>query len=84
MGVCLPSLEKESGVRFRMAMRWVLRVGRVDVRIWEGCEVEGSEVKRVKGVKGEIGTEDGGSDESWTEKSTRMLGWGRNDFGIKL
>lgn len=27
VGLCLPPSEKESGVRFRMAMMWVARVG---------------------------------------------------------
>lgn len=72
--MCLPSLEKESGVRFKMAMRWVLRLGRSAVRIWEDGDVEDVGTKRVRGVRGEMGRAEGGSCESWTEKSTRREG----------
>lgn len=33
VGVCWPPSEKESGVRFRMAMMWVGRLGSVE---WRG------------------------------------------------
>lgn len=62
MGWCRPSEEKESGVRFRMAMRWVLRVGRVEVitGLGGGSDVAVSEVVEgrsewVRGVCGERG-----------------------------
>lgn len=69
--LCRPSEEKESGVRFRMAMMWVLRLGAVeDMR----CTGEGSKGvvegdveggwKRVSGVSGESGVGVGVSWES--------------------
>lgn len=68
VGVWRPSEEKESGVRFRMAMRWVFRVGAVEVRRGAGEGSEGAveegveeERKRVRGVCGEGGLVVGGS-----------------------
>ena len=72
--MCLPSRENESGVRFRMAMSLVLRLGRSAVRTWEDSDVEDVGAKRVRGVRGEMGRAEGGTSESWTEKSTRIDG----------
>lgn len=69
-----------------MAMRWVLRVGRVEVsrggeevsEAERSGEVDGV-VKRVRGVCGQSGVLAGGSLSSWDEKSRRLLGWGSKE-----
>lgn len=91
VGVWTPSWEKESGVRFRMAMRWVLRVGREVVIRGLGVSSEGEEsgevgrgVKRVRGVCGDRGVGFGGRFASWDEKSSKVFGWGSKESGMML
>ena len=55
-------------------MSLVLRLGRSAVRTWEDGDVEDVGAKRVRGVRGEMGRAEGGTSESWTEKSTRIEG----------
>lgn len=80
-GVWTPSWEKESGVRFRISIRWVWRVGRFARML---CAGDRAEVERLRGVKGDRGKVGGGSRASWEEKSCRMLGIGKYEWGIKL
>lgn len=54
-GVWTPSREKESGVRFRIAIRWVRRVGRVERMFCAGDRADAERERGVKGDRGEVG-----------------------------
>ena len=70
VGVWRPSEEKESGVRFRIAMRWVRRDGRFDAK--GGIAVD-------KGVRGDNGEVEGERIESWDEKLGKSFGEGKDE-----
>ena len=74
-GVWRPPSEKESGVRFRMAMRWVFRVGERDVMGGR---------KGASGVRGESGAVGRGRFSRWALKVGVLSCGGRVSLGIRL